>query len=109
MIAYCGLDCDKCEAFIATAQNDDALRAKVAGQWSKAYHAEIKPEHINCAGCRSVGVKVQFCETLCEVRKCASGRKLETCAQCGDFPCSRLSDIFKMAPEAEKALRSLRK
>ena len=109
MIAYCGLDCEKCEAFIATARNDDALRAKVAGEWSKAYHAPITAEHINCTGCRSAGVKTLFCETMCEVRKCASGRKLETCAQCGEFPCARLADIFKMAPQAEQTLRSMRK
>ncbi|MEG1806496.1 MAG: DUF3795 domain-containing protein, partial [Clostridia bacterium] len=26
MIAYCGLDCEKCDAYIATINNDDALR-----------------------------------------------------------------------------------
>ena len=109
MIAYCGLDCDKCDAFIATARNDDAMRARVAGEWAKAYRASITPESINCTGCRSAGVKFHYCETMCEVRKCASGRKLETCASCGDFPCARLADIFKMAPQAEQTLRSLRK
>ena len=29
-IAYCGLDCEKCEARIATMNNDHALRQKVA-------------------------------------------------------------------------------
>ena len=29
-IAYCGLDCEGCDARIATANNDDALREKVA-------------------------------------------------------------------------------
>ena len=33
-IAYCGLDCEKCEARIATMNNDDALRQKVAKEWS---------------------------------------------------------------------------
>ena len=33
MIGYCGLDCAQCEAFIATQNNDDALRAKVAAEW----------------------------------------------------------------------------
>lgn len=27
MIAFCGLDCTKCDAYIATQTNDDALRA----------------------------------------------------------------------------------
>ncbi len=29
-IAYCGLDCEKCEARLATINNDDKLREKVA-------------------------------------------------------------------------------
>ena len=34
-IAYCGLDCEGCDARIATANNDDALREKVAKLWSE--------------------------------------------------------------------------
>ena len=30
LIAYCGLDCEKCDARIATLNNDNALREKVA-------------------------------------------------------------------------------
>lgn len=30
MIAYCGLDCEKCDAFIATKNNDNLLREKTA-------------------------------------------------------------------------------
>lgn len=29
-IAYCGLDCEKCDARIATLNNDNSLRGKVA-------------------------------------------------------------------------------
>ena len=27
-IGYCGLDCEKCDAFLATVRNDDALRER---------------------------------------------------------------------------------
>lgn len=30
LFAYCGLNCETCEARIATIHNDDALRKKVA-------------------------------------------------------------------------------
>jgi len=30
-IAYCGLDCEKCEARTATVNNDDALRRNLQG------------------------------------------------------------------------------
>ena len=54
-IAYCGLDCEACEAHMATVHNDDALRRKVAKEWSELNGVEITPEMINCSGCRIPG------------------------------------------------------
>ena len=34
-IAYCGLDCEACEARLATINDDDALREKVAEDWGE--------------------------------------------------------------------------
>lgn len=47
MIAYCGLSCEQCEAFLATKNHDNALRAEVAEKWAKLNNAPIKPEHIS--------------------------------------------------------------
>ena len=41
MIAYCGLDCEKCDAHIATVNNDDALREKTAKLWAEMNNAPI--------------------------------------------------------------------
>lgn len=109
MNAYCGLECTKCDAFIATERNDDALRAKVAAEWAKMYGAPILPEHINCTGCRSEGIKVYYCEHMCQIRACAGGRAFETCADCGEFPCEKLNEVFHFAPHAKERLESLRK
>ncbi len=108
MIAYCGLECEKCEAFIATKNNDDALREKVAKQWAALYNAPITPEHINCTGCLSSGVKTYYAEQMCTIRRCAIEKGLDTCAQCGDYACDPLREVFKFAPEAEHTLESLR-
>ena len=56
MIAHCGLDCSKCDAYIATINNDDELRESVAKLWSELNGVEITPEMINCEGCRVDGV-----------------------------------------------------
>ena len=74
-IAYCGLDCEKCEARIATMNNDDALRQKVAKEWSVMNEVEITPEMINCTGCRVPGVKFPFCESMCPIKICSSEKK----------------------------------
>ena len=34
-IAYCGLDCETCEARLATVNNDSELRIKVSKEWSE--------------------------------------------------------------------------
>ena len=56
-IAYCGLDCEKCDARKATVNNDDTLREKVAKLWSELNGVKITSEMINCSGCRSDGGK----------------------------------------------------
>ena len=35
MIGYCGLDCEKCDAYIATVNDDQALREKTAKLWAE--------------------------------------------------------------------------
>jgi hypothetical protein len=108
MTAYCGIDCSKCGAFIATATNDDALRAKTSAEWSKAYGVEIAPETINCTGCKGEGVKFNYCENMCDIRKCATGRSVGTCADCSDYACDTLKKFQEMAPEPKQALDALR-
>ena len=71
MIGYCGLDCEKCDAYLATVNDDQALREKTAKLWAELNNAPILPEHINCEGCRVNGAKTVFCEHMCEIRKCA--------------------------------------
>ena len=60
MIGYCGLDCEKCDAYLATVHNDQDLREKTAKLWAKLNNAPILPEHINCEGCRMNGEKRYF-------------------------------------------------
>jgi hypothetical protein len=108
MISCCGLECTGCEAYIATQDDDDALREKVAKEWSAMYKADIKPEQIHCTGCQSDGALFFYCEHKCEIRKCAKGRGYETCAPCPDFGCDHLKMVHEMAPAARETLERLR-
>ena len=48
LIGYCGLDCEKCDAYLATINDDQTLREKTAKLWAALNNAPILPEHINC-------------------------------------------------------------
>ena len=105
-IAYCGLDCESCEARLATINDDNALRNKVAGEWSELNGVVITPEMINCTGCRIEGVKTPFCDKLCPIRLCALSKGYETCGDCGEvFGCEKLTMITGNNAEALERLK----
>ena len=79
MIGYCGLDCESCDAYLATVNDDQALRERTAKVWAELNHAPILPEHINCEGCRMNGAKTVFCDRLCGIRQCAIKKGVATC------------------------------
>ena len=100
-IAYCGLDCETCEARQATVNNDDELRIRVAKLWSELNGVEITPEMINCTGCRIPGVKTPYCDCLCPIRQCAMKKQVETCGGCPEMKtCEKVGAIIANNPEA---------
>ena len=104
-IAICGLDCEKCDAYIATKDNDRVLREKTARLWSELNHAPILPEQINCDGCRMDGAKTVFCSSFCEIRKCALAKGFETCGDCTEKDtCSKVGVFWQNNPQAKKNL-----
>lgn len=107
MIAYCGLDCERCDAYLATLHDDQALREKTAALWSELNQVTITPEQINCEGCRADGVKTFYCDSLCEIRKCAAGKGVETCGACPDMDtCQTLAAVTGNNPAALDNLRA---
>ena len=97
-ISSCGMECDKCNAYIANKNDDDALRAETARQWSKQYKVELKPEDINCTGCRQDGAKIGHCN-VCEIRQCCIEMEVANCGKCDHFACGKLAEFFKMFPD----------
>ncbi len=106
MIAYCGLDCEKCDAYLATIHNDQALREKTAKLWAELNHAPILPEHINCEGCRVDGMKTVYCNQLCPIRQCARKNGVTTCGDCPELEiCQTVGAILSNNPDALENLR----
>jgi hypothetical protein len=100
-LAYCGINCEKCPVFIATSKDDDALRQKTAREWSNLY-AEIlesfgihslKPEDMNCYGCRSNRGLFIGCAG-CQIRKCSQDKGFITCASCDEYESCNMLNAF---------------
>jgi hypothetical protein len=107
MIAYCGLVCTKCPAYIATQAGDQEGLERVAAQWSKEFHAKFTAADCLCDGCTGGERLSAYCGK-CEIRACAVARGVINCAHCDDYGCEKLTGFFKFAPEAQAALETLR-
>ena len=85
LIGCCGLDCEACDARIATITNDTALREKTAALWSKLNGVPITPDMMSCTGCRVDGPKTPFCDKLCPIHTCVREKGFDTCADCAQM------------------------
>lgn len=108
LIACCGLDCEKCDARIATIENNYELREKTAKKWNALNGiSSIKAADINCTGCRVDGAKIVFCGDMCEIRKCVSKKGYSTCGDCVELNvCPIVGAIFKHSPNAKENLKA---
>ena len=106
-IACCGLNCESCEARLATIRGDEKLRAEVTEKWSALNGVTITPEMIFCTGCRVEGVKTPYCDSVCEIRKCVNEKHYETCADCASMDtCEKLGAILANNEEARRNLKA---
>jgi len=119
MLAYCGIECSKCPAYIAKKENNDELRKKFAEEQSKLHDIDIPLEMINCDGCRSSGEHMGYC-SMCKIRECCVEKQLENCALCDDYVCEELEKVYTYmrdvmgkaingVPEAKITLDEIRK
>ena len=106
MIACCGINCETCEARLATINDDDQLRKEVSRKWCEMNNTDqITPETINCTGCRTNGVKFYFCNHLCEIRKCVTSKGYETCGECPEKSnCPKVGAVWQYNAEAKNNL-----
>ena len=103
--SYCGLDCEVCDAFVATQTGDNQLKTQVAQRWSRLYNREINAKDVFCKGCKSFGTQGIYCQSMCRIKPCCQNKGFETCTPCPEFPCSDLKKVFAFCPEAEARLK----
>ncbi len=108
LIAACGLDCSECPAYLATLANDQAAMEQVAAQWREQFHSPtISVADVICDGCMAGERHGGYCGE-CGIRKCVNERGLQNCAYCADYACEPLQNFFKMAPQVQGTLETIR-
>ena len=107
-LAYCGIKCQDCPAFIATKKNNFDMKIEIAEKWSTQEYP-LSPDDVECHGCTStIRNMMSFCED-CDIRDCAIDKHLDNCAYCNDFTCTKLDKVYKQTPQAKDNLIEIRK
>ncbi len=109
MIAYCGIDCEKCDSYIATQSEKKEELMKVANKLAIRYSAEVKPEYVICDGCRADGRRSYFCKNICKMRTCCIEKNYYSCIECDELPCEELQDELDKNPEALTNLKKMKR
>ena len=108
IIAYCGLICSDCPAYIATQADDREALEKIVAQWREEYNAPgMTVESILCDGCLDGPRKCGHCAE-CEIRACGVAKGVLNCAYCDDYACEKLEGFFDFVPDAKVALDDIR-
>ena len=93
MTAPCGLDCFNCPVYLAG--ENEKLRATIAERMN------VPIEKVACMGCRNEHGTIAFVGMTgpCNVFRCISGKGLDFCSDCADFPCDHLHPYADQAAQ----------
>jgi len=113
IIAYCGLVCSECPAYVATQADDHAALERVAAQWREEYNApDITVESVICDGCVTEGERKCGHWYDCDIRACGMERGVLNCAYCDDYArhggCEKIEGFFGFVPDARARLDGIR-
>lgn len=87
----CGIDCQSCGAYKATAAGDNEALKAVAVKWSGIFGKTVEPEDLVCDGCGADRVG-KYCKD-CGFISCSSEKGVGFCKDCDTFPCKNYSDF----------------
>ena len=110
-IAACGLNCEACDAYIATQTKDQDLARRTAEKWGKE-HGDGTPfpiESTLCDGCLTTSARKGGYCGQCAVRACAVEKKVATCGHCPEYGCATLEGFLAMAPMLRESLDRIRR
>jgi hypothetical protein len=116
MIAYCGLNCVKCQIYLATREKDPKkqreMREGIARYIREHFDPKTRVEDItDCDGCTAESGRLFSGCQKCDVRKCARQKGLQNCAYCSEYPCEKLNKLYNsggVEADAKKRLDAIK-
>lgn len=106
-ISYCGLLCNECPIYIATKNNDNEMKAKLAVDYSNE-HCAFEEADMNCGGCFSIKNKDSKMCGDCKIRQCADTKNHEkNCAYCTEYPCQIIEEYCPVGFESRVRLDNI--
>jgi len=114
-LSFCGIDCNDCDVFKATATGDEEARARAHKVWLKTAQQHwgmetLDPAILSCRGCRSKGDDIFKGCRHCPMRNCAQKRGLASCGLCPEWEtCDSLAQVFADEPKARANLEAVAK
>ncbi len=104
MLAYCGIYCEQCSCRAAVAEQDFRHLEPLPEKYREFREARSSLSDYDCEGCKGRNI----CEP-CEIKDCALGKGIDSCAECGVFPCEMLVQFgHDGVPHHKWALENLR-
>jgi hypothetical protein len=111
LIAFCGLDCSKCDAYLATQSNDDAAKERVLAQWRTQFNlSDVTLAAVTCDGCITPNGRLGgYCKE-CPIRACGTTHQVANCAHCAEYDtCDKLAGFLASVPQARVQLDEIRR
>jgi hypothetical protein len=98
LAAVCGLYCEACSLYIATAEDPARLTAM-------ACRFQMSEEEVKCYGCRSEK-RGPYCR-ICKMFDCAAQKGIDFCVKCEAYPCEVLKEFQSAMPHRIELFKDL--
>jgi hypothetical protein len=95
MIAYCGITCHACPAYVGTQAGDKELLEKTAAEWSFG-EEKLTVGDMECYSCLQTEKPLFKWCALCKVKECCREKDLPNCAHCDEYACEDLKKLWDM-------------
>jgi hypothetical protein len=104
ILTRCGYRCDLCLAYRPNVENNPSAQQKLSDGWDKYFGFRLPPAQVICDGCMSEDPKL--IDQGCPVRPCVIEKGLDSCAQCAQYVCERLTERLVVYEEVKNRVKA---